>query len=84
LYHFIFIYPYVGNLDVDRHGVVTRSAGLLNPNQYLAVAISYLFRHRPEWPTHAAVGKTLVSSSMIDRGAAKLGRKLVEVPVGFK
>jgi len=70
--------------DHDRHGIVTRSAGLMNPNHYLAVAISYLFRNRPEWQPRASVGKTLVSSSMIDRVAAKLGRKLVEVPVGFK
>jgi phosphoglucomutase len=70
--------------DHDRHGIVTRSAGLMNPNHYLAVAISYLFRNRPEWPARASVGKTLVSSGMIDRVAAKLGRKLVEVPVGFK
>jgi phosphoglucomutase len=70
--------------DHDRHGIVTRSAGLLNPNHYLAVAISYLFRNRPKWPDKASVGKTLVSSSMIDRVARKLGRKLVEVPVGFK
>jgi len=70
--------------DHDRHGIVTRSAGLMNPNHYLAVAISYLFRNRPEWQARASVGKTLVSSSMIDRVAAKLGRKLVEVPVGFK
>ncbi|MGA9752242.1 MAG: phosphoglucomutase (alpha-D-glucose-1,6-bisphosphate-dependent) [Acidobacteriota bacterium] len=70
--------------DHDRHGIVTRSAGLLPPNHYLAVAISYLFRNRPEWRTHAAVGKTVVSSQMIDRVTAKLGRKLYEVPVGFK
>jgi phosphoglucomutase len=70
--------------DHDRHGVVSRSAGLLNPNHYLAVAISYLFSHRPGWSKGAGVGKTLVSSSMIDRVAAGLGRKLVEVPVGFK
>ncbi len=70
--------------DHDRHGIVTRSAGLLNPNHYLAVAISYLFRNRPGWPSSAGVGKTLVSSGMIDRVAARLGRKLVEVPVGFK
>ncbi|MGA2133676.1 MAG: phosphoglucomutase (alpha-D-glucose-1,6-bisphosphate-dependent) [Bryobacteraceae bacterium] len=70
--------------DHDRHGVVTRSAGLLNPNHYLAVAISFLFQNRPGWPADAAVGKTLVSSSMIDRVAASLGRKMVEVPVGFK
>ncbi|MEO8717450.1 MAG: phosphoglucomutase (alpha-D-glucose-1,6-bisphosphate-dependent) [Burkholderiales bacterium] len=70
--------------DHDRHGIVTRSAGLLPPNHYLAVAISYLFQHRPQWSKAAAVGKTLVSSRMIDRVAAKLGRKLYEVPVGFK
>jgi len=70
--------------DSDRHGVVTRSAGLLNPNHYLAVAVSYLFANRPRWRTDAAVGKTVVSSSMIDRVAAKLGRRLLEVPVGFK
>jgi phosphoglucomutase len=70
--------------DHDRHGVVTRSAGLLNPNHYLAVAISFLFQHRPGWPPGAAVGKTLVSSSMIDRVAASLKLKMVEVPVGFK
>ena len=70
--------------DADRHGVVTRSAGLLNPNHYLSVAIWFLFQHRPGWPAGAAVGKTLVSSSMIDRVAASLPRKLVEVPVGFK
>jgi phosphoglucomutase len=70
--------------DVDRHGIVTLSAGLLNPNHYLAVAIDHLFRTRPRWPQHAAVGKTLVSSSIIDRVAAALGRRLVEVPVGFK
>jgi phosphoglucomutase len=70
--------------DSDRHGIVTRSAGLMNPNHYLAVAIRYLLTHRPLWPSHAAVGKTLVSSSMIDRVVAKLGRRLAEVPVGFK
>ena len=70
--------------DHDRHGIVTRSAGLMNPNHYLAVAISYLFQNRPEWQARASVGKTLVSSGMIDRVAGKLGRKLVEVPVGFK
>jgi len=70
--------------DYDRHGIVTRSAGLLNPNHYLAVAIQYLFSHRPGWSPAAAVGKTLVSSSMIDRVAAGLGRELQEVPVGFK
>ena len=70
--------------DHDRHGVVTRSAGLLNPNHYLAAAIGYLFANRPGWSGQAGVGKTLVSSSMIDRVAASLGRRLVEVPVGFK
>jgi phosphoglucomutase len=70
--------------DSDRHGIVTPSAGLMNPNQYLAVAIRYLLTHRPDWPEHAAVGKTLVSSSMIDRVVQKLGRRLCEVPVGFK
>lgn len=70
--------------DHDRHGVVTPSAGLLNPNHYLAVAIDYLFRNRPNWKADAGIGKTLVSSSMIDRVAASLGRKLLEVPVGFK
>jgi len=70
--------------DHDRHGIVTRSAGLLNPNHYLAAAISYLFRHRDEWRPEAGVGKTLVSSSMIDRVAASLNRRLFEVPVGFK
>ncbi len=70
--------------DADRHGIVTRSSGLLNPNHYLAVAIDYLFQNRPGWRKDAAVGKTLVSSSMIDRVAARLGRPLEEVPVGFK
>jgi phosphoglucomutase len=70
--------------DHDRHGVVARSAGLLNPNHYLAVAISYLFQHRKQWPATAGIGKTMVSSSMIDRLARKLERPLVEVPVGFK
>ena len=70
--------------DHDRHGIVTREAGLLQPNHYLAVAIYYLFQHRPKWNNVAAVGKTMVSSQMIDRVAAKLGRKLYEVPVGFK
>ncbi len=70
--------------DSDRHGIVTRSSGLLNPNHYLTVAIWYLFQNRPGWRKEAAVGKTLVSSSMIDRVATHLGRKLCEVPVGFK
>ncbi|MDH6169018.1 phosphoglucomutase [Variovorax boronicumulans] len=70
--------------DHDRHGVVTRSAGLMQPNSYLAVMIDYLYTHRPQWPAGAAVGKTVVSSQMIDRVTARLGRKLYEVPVGFK
>ena len=70
--------------DADRHGIVTPDAGLMNPNHYLAVAIEYLFAHRDGWAQDTAVGKTLVSSSMIDRVVASLGRKLVEVPVGFK
>ena len=70
--------------DSDRHGIVTPTAGLMNPNHYLAVAINYLLQHRPGWPTSAAIGKTVVSSSMIDRVVAGLGRKLYEVPVGFK
>jgi phosphoglucomutase len=70
--------------DSDRHGIVTPSAGLLNPNHYLAVAVQYLFSDRPQWPKTTAVGKTLVSSGIIDRVAASLGRKVVEVPVGFK
>ncbi|MEU3509795.1 phosphoglucomutase (alpha-D-glucose-1,6-bisphosphate-dependent) [Streptomyces longwoodensis] len=70
--------------DADRHGIVTPDAGLMNPNHYLAVAIRYLYHHRDQWPAGAGVGKTLVSSAMIDRVAADLGRPLVEVPVGFK
>lgn len=70
--------------DADRHGIVTPDAGLMNPNHYLAVAIDYLFANRPGWASDTAVGKTLVSSSMVDRVVADLGRKLVEVPVGFK
>ena len=70
--------------DSDRHGIVTPSSGLMNPNQYLAAAIHYLLTHRSHWPVHAAVGKTLVSSGMIDRVVQKLGRRLYEVPVGFK
>jgi len=70
--------------DSDRHGIVTPSAGLMNPNHYLAVAIGYLLKHRPMWPANAAVGKTVVSSSLIDKVVNKLGRKLSEVPVGFK
>jgi phosphoglucomutase len=70
--------------DADRHGIVTPDGGLMNPNHYLAVAIAYLFKARTDWPAAAAIGKTLVSSSMIDRVAADLGRRLDEVPVGFK
>jgi len=70
--------------DSDRHGIVTPSAGLMNPNHYLAVAIQYLLTHRPDWPAHVAVGKTLVSSTMIDKVVQRLGRQLSEVPVGFK
>lgn len=70
--------------DVDRHGIVTPSVGLMNPNHYLAVAIHYLLTHRPQWPTGATVGKTLVSSGLIDRVVASLGRDVLEVPVGFK
>ncbi|MFJ2647337.1 phosphoglucomutase (alpha-D-glucose-1,6-bisphosphate-dependent) [Streptomyces sp. NPDC087420] len=70
--------------DADRHGIVTPDAGLMNPNHYLAAAIGYLYAHRDQWPAGAGIGKTLVSSGMIDRVAADLGRRLVEVPVGFK
>jgi phosphoglucomutase len=75
---------FANDCDADRHGIVTRSTGLMNPNHYLAAAIRYLSTHRPGWPAHAAVGKTLVSSSMIDRVVERLGRRLAEVPVGFK
>jgi len=75
---------FANDTDADRHGIVTPSAGLLNPNHYLAVAIQYLLQHRPHWPVTAAIGKTLVSSGMIDRVVAALGRTLKEVPVGFK
>ncbi len=75
---------FANDTDHDRHGIVTRTAGLLPPNHFLAVAIDYLFRHRPGWRPDAAVGKTLVSSAILDRVAARLGRRLVEVPVGFK
>lgn len=75
---------FANDTDADRHGIVTRSIGLMNPNHYLAVAIYYLLTHRPGWPKEALVGKTLVSSSLIDRVVASLGRKLSEVPVGFK
>jgi phosphoglucomutase len=70
--------------DADRHGIVTKGAGLMNPNHYLSAAIWYLFQNRPEWSKDAAVGKTLVSTSMIDRVGAAIGRKVAEVPVGFK
>ena len=75
---------FANDTDADRHGIVTRSNGLMNPNHFLAAAIAYLFENRPDWNKNSAVGKTIVSSSIIDRVAAKLGRKLVETPVGFK
>ena len=75
---------FANDTDADRHGIVTRSNGLMNPNHYLAAAIAYLFEHRPQWRKDSAVGKTIVSSAIIDRVAKKLGRKLVETPVGFK
>jgi phosphoglucomutase len=75
---------FASDTDADRHGIVSRSHGLLDPNHYLSVAISYLFANRPQWSQAVAVGKTVVSSSMIDRVVNKLGRRLVEVPVGFK
>jgi len=75
---------FANDADHDRHGIVTPTAGLMNPNHYLAVAISYVFTHRSRWPTEAAVGKTVVSSGFIDRVTAGLGRRLIEVPVGFK
>jgi phosphoglucomutase len=75
---------FANDADHDRHGIVTPSAGLMNPNHYLAVAISYLFTHRHRWSSQMAVGKTVVSSGMIDRVTARLGRRLIEVPVGFK
>ncbi len=79
-----FAVAFASDTDADRHGIVSHSSGLLPPNHYLSVAIAYLFANRPEWPTTVAVGKTLVSSSMIDRVAARMNRRLVEVPVGFK
>ena len=75
---------FANDTDADRHGIVTRTGGLMNPNHYLATAIAYLFEHRPQWRKDAAIGKTIVSSSIIDRVANKIGRKLVETPVGFK
>ena len=79
-----FAIAFACDTDHDRHGIVTKSSGLLPPNHYLSVAIFYLFQHRPRWRKEAAIGKTVVSSQMIDRVTAKLGRKLYEVPVGFK
>src|SRR5437660_353685 len=75
---------FANDTDADRHGIVTRTGGLMNPNHFLAAAIAYLFEHRPQWSKEAAIGKTIVSSSIIDRVAGKLKRKLVETPVGFK
>jgi phosphoglucomutase len=75
---------FASDTDADRHGIVSRSVGLVTPNHYLAVAIGYLFTNRPKWPASATVGKTVVSSCMIDRVSARLGRRLIEVPVGFK
>ena len=75
---------FANDTDADRHGIVTRSSGLMNPNHYLAAAIAYLFENRPQWRSDSAVGKTIVSSAIIDRVAQKLGRRLVETPVGFK
>jgi phosphoglucomutase len=75
---------FANDTDADRHGIVTRTGGLMNPNHFLAAAIAYLFEHRPKWGSEAAIGKTIVSSSIIDRVAVKLNRKLVETPVGFK
>jgi phosphoglucomutase len=79
-----FAIAFGNDADADRHGIVTPSAGLMNPNHYLAVAIHYLLTHRPDWPAGAAIGKTLVSSAIIDRVVADLGRPLAELPVGFK
>ena len=75
---------FANDTDADRHGIVTRSNGLMNPNHYLAASIAYLFANRPQWRGDSAVGKTIVSSAIIDRVAKKLGRRLVETPVGFK
>ena len=75
---------FANDTDADRHGIVTRSNGLMNPNHFLATAIAYLFENRSQWGQNAAIGKTVVSSSIIDRVAKKLNRKLVETPVGFK
>jgi phosphoglucomutase len=75
---------FANDTDADRHGIVTRSSGLMNPNHYLAVAIDYLWRNRPDWNKNCGIGKTIVSTTLIDRLAARLGQKLIEVPVGFK
>jgi phosphoglucomutase len=75
---------FANDTDADRHGIVTKSSGLMNPNHYLAAAIAYLFSHRPDWKNHCGIGKTMVSSAIIDRVATSLGRRLDEVPVGFK
>src|SRR5215470_4342496 len=75
---------FASDTDADRHGIVSHSQGLLDPNHYLSVAVSYLFANRQQWPKTVATGKTVVSSSMIDRVAARLNRRLLEVPVGFK
>ena len=79
-----FAVAFASDTDADRHGIVSHSQGLLPPNNYLAVAIAYLFTNRPGWPETVAVGKTMVSSSLIDRVAARMNRRLVEVPVGFQ
>ncbi|MBV8453636.1 MAG: alpha-D-glucose phosphate-specific phosphoglucomutase [Deltaproteobacteria bacterium] len=79
-----FAVAWANDADADRHGIVTPSGGLMNPNHFLAVAIRYLLKHRPEWPVVSAIGKTMVSSGLIDRVVHQLGRKLLEVPVGFK
>jgi phosphoglucomutase len=79
-----FAVAFASDTDADRHGIVSHSSGLLPPNHYLSAAIAYLFANRPEWPAAVAIGKTLVSSSMIDRVAVRMNRRLVEVPVGFK
>src|SRR6201996_8033270 len=75
---------FANDTDADRHGIVTRSSGLMNPNHYLATSIAFLFGHRPQWRKDSAIGKTIVSSAIIDRVAGKIGRKVVETPVGFK
>src|SRR5258708_11093465 len=82
--HDQFDVAFANDTDADRHGIVTRSNGLMNPNHYLAAAIAYLFENRPQWGSNSPVGKTIVSSAIIDRVANKLGRRLVETPGGFK